>query len=134
MRESTIQNAIRLRMGQLRNLFLRFHVGTFFAPDGSRVKIGEPGVSDLIGVVPHVVRPEDVGRTIGVFTALETKKLRDSTSAERRKSQAAFLRAVNRAGGIGAIVRSEEDAMDVVTRKWDSPLVRKFSVDPDAGM
>lgn len=128
-RESVIQSQIRLALGRLRMLFLRYNVGLFFTRDGRPVKIGEPGVSDLIGMVPHVVTAEDVGRTIGVFVALETKQVRDSTDKERRKQQGAFMRAVNRGGGLGAIVRSEEDAVDVVTKKWKSELVRKFSVD-----
>ena len=125
--ESVIQTSIRLRLSKLRMLFLRYNVGTFWTKDGRPVKIGEPGVSDLIGMVPHVVTQEDVGRTIGVFTVMETKQLRDSTDKARKESQGAFLRLVNRGGGVAAIVRSEEDAVDVVTKKWDSELVKKFS-------
>lgn len=127
--ESVIQTQIRLRLSKLRMLFLRFNVGTFWTKDGRPVKIGEQGVSDLIGMVPHTITQEDVGRTIGVFVALETKQLRDSTDKERRQKQGNFLRLVNRSGGLGAIVRSEDDAADVVTKKWKSELVRKFSVD-----
>ena len=123
--ESVIQTQIRLRLGKLRILMLRYQVGLFWTKDGRPVKIGEPGVSDLIGMVPHVVTQADVGRTIGVFTVLETKQKKGRLSEE----QGPFLRLVNRNGGLGAIVRSEEDAADVVTAKWESPLVRKFSVD-----
>lgn len=126
--ESVIQTNIRLRLSKLRMLFLRYNVGTFWTKDGRPVKIGEPGVSDLIGMVPHVVTQEDVGRTIGVFTVMETKKLtNDSTAKARKESQGNFLRLVNRGGGVAAIVRSEEDAVDVAMKKWDSELVKKFS-------
>jgi len=125
--ESVIQTKIRLAMGRLRVLMLRYQVGLFWTKDGRPVKIGETGVSDLIGMVPHVVTQEDVGRTIGVFTVLETKQIRDSTDKARREQQGKFLRLVNRGGGLGAIVRSEEDAVEVVTEKWKSSLVRKFS-------
>ena len=125
--ESVIQTSIRLRLSKLRMLFLRYNVGTFWTKDGRPVKIGEPGVSDLIGMVPHVITQEDVGRTIGVFTVMETKQLRDSTDKARKEQQGAFLRLVNRGGGVAAIVRSEEDAVDVATKKWDSDLVKKFS-------
>jgi hypothetical protein len=125
--ESVIQTNIRLALGRLRMLFLRYQVGLFYTKDGRPVKIGEVGVSDLIGMVPHVITQEDVGRTIGVFTVMETKQVKDSTDRERKKKQGAFLRAVNRGGGLGAIVRSEEDAACVVTNKWKSPLVKKFS-------
>lgn len=127
--ESVIQTQIRLRLGKLRMLFLRYQVGLFWTKDGRPVKIGEPGVSDLIGMVPHVVTQEDVGRTIGVFTVLETKQVKDSTDKARRQQQGNFLKLVNRNGGLAAIVRSEEDAAEVVTEKWESSLVRKFTVD-----
>jgi hypothetical protein len=125
--ESVIQVHIRLRLSKLRMLFLRYQVGTFWTKDGRPVKIGEPGVSDLIGMVPHVVTEADVGRTIGVFTVLETKQVKDGTAKERKESQGNFLRLVNRGGGVAAIVRSEDDAVDVATKKWDSDLVKKFS-------
>jgi hypothetical protein len=118
----------------MRMMFLRYNVGTFWTKDGRIVKIGEPGVSDLIGMVPHVVTQDDVGRTIGVFTVLETKQVKDSTDKARREQQGNFLRVVNRGGGLGAIVRSEEEAIGVVTEKWKSPHVRKFSVDTPLDM
>lgn len=101
-------------------IFLRFQVGTFITPDGGMIKIGEPGVSDLIGITPHVITAEDVGRTVGVFVALETKQVKDTTSKARKESQGNFLRRVNALGGLGAIVRSVEDAESVVNKKWNS--------------
>lgn len=124
MREATIQSDIRLRLSELRaGIYLRYQVGTFLTMDGRPVKIGEPGVSDLIGITPHVITAADVGRTVGVFTALETKQAKDSTSKERRESQGNFLRRVNALGGLGAIVRSVGDAESVVTEKWNSPKI-----------
>lgn len=128
-RESVIQSAIRILLGRLGMLFLRYQVGLFYTKDGRPVKIGEVGVSDLIGAIPHTITESDVGKTIAVFTVFETKQVKDSTDAQRRASQGNFLRAVNRMGGIGAIVKSEADVEDVVEKKWESPLVRKFSVD-----
>lgn len=123
MKEAAIQKSIRLRFSELRaGILLRYQVGLFYSPDGTPVKVGEPGVSDLIGIVPHVVTQEDVGRTIGVFVALETKQVKDTTSKARKESQGNFLRVVNTFGGLGAIVRSVEDVESVVNKKWDSPL------------
>jgi hypothetical protein len=110
-------------MSELRGpMFLRYNVGTFLTMDGRMVKIGEPGVSDLIGVVPHVVRQEDVGKTLGVFTAMETKQVKDSTDKARRESQGNFLRIVRKKGGLGGIVRSVEDAESLVGKKWSSEI------------
>lgn len=124
MRENQIQSDIRLRLSEMRaGIFLRYNVGTFLTMDGRPVKIGEPGVSDLIGITPHVVTEADVGRTLGVFTALETKQVRDNTTKARKESQGNFLRMVNALGGLGAIVRSSGAAEDVVRKKWDSKFV-----------
>jgi hypothetical protein len=123
MRESVIQRAIRAALGKLRLPFFRYQVGTFIAADGSMVNIGVKGVSDLIGMTPHVIRPEDVGKTVAIFTALECKQAKGQV----RKEQAAFLKTVNRLGGIGAIVRSDADAEAVVTEKWDCELVKKWT-------
>lgn len=127
MKENEIQQGIRLRLSEMRaGLYLRYNVGTFLTMDGRPVKIGEPGVSDLIGITPHVVTEEDVGRTIGVFTALETKRVKDTTAKERKESQGNFLRRVNELGGLGAIVRSVADAENVVEKRWASD---KLAVD-----
>jgi hypothetical protein len=121
--ESTIQREIRVRMSQLKCILLRYMVGTFISPQGAVVHIGEKGVSDLIGIVPHVVTQEDVGRTVGIFCAMECKRTKGGRlSAE----QGPFLKRVNELGGLGAVVRSAEDAESVVREKWDSELVNKF--------
>ena len=121
-RENVIQSEIRLRLSEMRaGIFLRYQVGTFLTMDGRPVKIGEPGVSDLIGITPHVITQADVGRTVGIFTALETKQVKDSTSKDRKASQGNFLRRINVLGGLGAIVRSVEDAESVIEKKWVSP-------------
>ncbi len=100
MNENKIQSDIRLRLSEMRaGIFLRYQVGTFFTADGRVVKVGEPGVSDLIGITPHVITQADVGKTIGVFTALETKKVKDSTTKARKESQGNFIRLVKSFAG-----------------------------------
>ena len=124
--ESHIQANIRLRLSEIRaGLFLRYNVGTFLTMDGRMVSIGEPGVSDLIGIVPHVVTSEDVGRTIGVFTAIETKQVKDHTAKKRKESQGNFIRRVRELGGLASIARSVEDAEGLVTQKWKFPFSGK---------
>lgn len=116
MAEAQIQKRIRVRMSTLRNnIFLRYTVGTFLTMDGRPVKVGEPFVSDLIGIKSHVIRPEDVGKTVGIFVAMETKNEgRDTTSKERKEGQGNFIRRVRELGGIGGIVRSEAEAEKLV--------------------
>ena len=123
MKESHIQRDIRAKLGELRLPFFRYQVGTFIAPDGAIVKVGVEGVSDLIGIIPYTIRPEDVGRTIGVFAALEVKKPKGAV----RKAQGPFLHMVNRIGGIAAVVRSPEDAAAVAVEMWNCELVKKYT-------
>lgn len=60
------------------------------------------GAADLIGLVkPH-----------GRFLALEVK----SRTGRASKEQIQFLALVNRMGGVGGIVRSVEEALELVTR------------------
>lgn len=115
MRENVIQSAIRLRLSEMRaGIYLRYQVGTFLTMDGRPVKIGETGVSDLIGITPRVITQDDVGKTIGVFTAIETKQVKDSTSKARKESQGNFLNLIHSHGGIAGIARSVEDAEKLV--------------------
>ena len=124
MSESAIQRQIRARMGALRIPLFRYQCGTFLTPQGTPIHIGEKGVSDLIGFIPHTITPVDVGSVVAVFTALEVKQPRGRLRAE----QGLFLRMVNAAGGLGAVVRSAEDAEAVVREKWECELVKKYSV------
>jgi len=121
--ESSTQRAIRAKLGAMRIPMFRYQVGRFLTPEGAFVHIGEKGVSDLIGMTPYVVKQEDVGRTIAVFTALEVK----TTKGRLREEQAPFLRMVNSMGGLGAVVRSPEDAEAVTTEMWKCELVKKYT-------
>ena len=107
--EKNIQNEIRLHLSKRGALNLRYQVGLFYTMDGRKMKIGEDGVSDLIACVPVVITPEMVGKRIGVFTAIETNKINDSTSKERKESQGKFIARVQALGGIATIARSTQD-------------------------
>lgn len=63
------------------------------------------GSSDLIGWTPQTITAEMVGKTLAVFTAVETKTAKGKLSEE----QQAFLNVVQKSGGIGIIARSVED-------------------------
>lgn len=68
------------------------------------------GGSDLVGWSPVVIEAIDVGRTIAVFTAMELKTGKLKATPE----QANFLRVIVEAGGIAGIVRSPEDAIELL--------------------
>lgn len=64
------------------------------------------GGADLIGWTSTRIEPEDVGRTVAVFTALELKTGRLKATPE----QANFVEQIKMAGGIAGIVRDVEEA------------------------
>ena len=68
------------------------------------------GGSDLIGWTPYTVGPDDVGRTLAVFTAAECKTEAYKTLT---MDQRTFLDAVVRAGGFGFVVREMLDWVSV---------------------
>lgn len=69
------------------------------------------GFSDLFGVTGVVITEAMVGKTVGVFFAMEVKD-QAGASAE----QANFLQAVKNNGGISGIARSVEDARRIVRK------------------
>jgi hypothetical protein len=73
--------------------------------------------SDLIGITPVTVRPEHVGRTIGVFTAVEVKHPGwTKPENDRDRAQEAFLVSVCQHGGLGMFVTHESQYHDYVAR------------------
>lgn len=71
-----------------------------------KVKYGlQNGSADLIGYKPYVVRPEDVGRTLGLFVAIEVK--RDDNVPTDQQEQ--FLAAVAAAGGEAWVTTNDDD-------------------------
>jgi hypothetical protein len=90
--------------------------------DNPRPFHGAPaGSSDLIGWHSIVITPEMVGQRVAVFVAVEVK-------AERRQAtpeQAAFTAAVQRAGGVATVARTEDEVA--------AALARAGGVDPKTG-
>lgn len=70
------------------------------------------GSSDHIGWTPYVVQASDVGRTLAVFTAVEAKVGRNTTT----EAQGHFLAVVRDAGGIALVARQEEDIVHATQR------------------
>jgi hypothetical protein len=113
MSEHANQTEVRLRFSRMRKgILLRYQVGTFIPLNSPHpVKIGEVGVSDLIGVTEYVIRPEDVGRKVGVFTALEMKATKGGRVSNEQKN---FGSRVLAHGGIFGVVRSGDEMEKVI--------------------
>lgn len=105
--ETTLQNEIRLELGKRKNVRLfRNNVGQI-----GGLSFGLcVGSSDLIGFQSVTVTPEMVGQKIAVFTAIEVKTQKGKVSP----AQAKFVEMVRKFGGIGAIVRSVDDVIEVL--------------------
>lgn len=73
-------------------------------------KSGVPGMSDLIGWTPREITPDMVGKTVAVYSAVETKSLRGRASTEQQN----FISAVQNAGGLAGIARTDEDLSDIL--------------------
>ncbi len=107
MTETALVQRLLIRASELGMRLFRNNCGQLQDARGHYVRYGvaNPGGSDLIGWKPHVVRQEDVGRTIAVFVAVEAKVGRNVTT----EAQGHFLSVVREAGGIALVARQVED-------------------------
>lgn len=93
--------------------------GSVLVPAGRPVALGlaltsgdtVPGLADLTGWTSVVVTPDMVGRTLPVFTVVETK---ESGGGRRRDNQINFVRQVQQAGGIAGFAASEAQAHEII--------------------
>ena len=82
--EAPVQQAIKLAAPRLGMSLWRNNVGALPAEDGRLVRYGLCNdtkalnkrfkSADLIGLTQHVITQQDVGRTVAIFTSLETKR------------------------------------------------------------
>ena len=74
--------------------------------------------SDWIGITPVVITPDMVGMTVGVFTAIETKKegWKLTPSDERGHAQAAYHEIVRKAGGFAGFASTVAEFLKIVRR------------------
>lgn len=125
MSETTLMRQIRLGLAPSGARLFRNNVGLGWVGKvehrPGRVIILDPrplhaglceGSSDLIGWVPRLIEPKDVGATLAVFTAIETK----SVNGRKTQQQLAFLEAVDGAGGYAGAAYSLDDALRIARR------------------
>ena len=92
---------------------MRLQSGVFRGYDDPKqlVRVGVPGLADTMLVVAVTIKPDMVGRTIGVAVAAEIKTDTGRQSPAQKRWQAAF----QRRGGIYRLVRSAADMLGLVT-------------------
>lgn len=132
MKEAAVMHRILLDVGCKPNTLFRQNVGSAWAGEATQakrtmqvtlqpgdvvVRQGRPvrmglceGSSDIIGWRSVVIQPEDVGRRLAVFAALEVK----TETGRVRPKQAEFIDLVQRDGGIAGVVRGVDDAKKVL--------------------
>jgi hypothetical protein len=118
--EAGIQSRVRLRAAELGLRLWRNNLGAGKLENGSYVRWGLANdsaainavlkSSDLIGITPHVVTLADVGRTIGVFTAVECKAdgWRYNGNDAHTRAQQAFILLVRASGGRAGFITSPD--------------------------
>jgi hypothetical protein len=132
MAESTAQNAVRWAAAQAGVALWRNNSGALPDPDGRMVRFGLGNdsarlnklwkSSDLIGILPVTIQPHHVGRTFGIFAAVEMKDpatWRGEPKSDREKAQAAFIATVQQYGGVGGFVTSPEE-LERLVQQWRS--------------
>jgi hypothetical protein len=114
------QQAIRLAAPGHGCRLMRNNRGAAVDPSGRHIRYGLANdskemdrrikSSDLIGIESYLVLPQDVGRTLGLFRAVEVKKSNwKYTGNEREVAQLAFLNLIISMGGLACFARSPEE-------------------------
>ena len=67
------------------------------------------GSSDIIGITPVVITQDMVGKTVGIFTAWETK----TKTGRPSKEQKTFIENVKKFGGFAGIARTIKEALEI---------------------
>jgi hypothetical protein len=111
---------VRLFRNNIGSAFLGAHYhaanGSVVIKNPSRVVYGLcEGSSDLIGWKSRVIGPEDVGKTIAQFVAIEVK----SAAGKLSKTQKIFIDKVNEVGGLAEMARSINEAAEILAGKTD---------------
>lgn len=127
--ESEVSQQIQIRaMFQQCNL-MRNNSGELPNRDGTPVRYGLGNVSkehnkdvkssDLIGITKVLITPEMVGKTVGVFTAIECKKEDwnpDKKFDKREIAQQNFIDWVKACGGFSGFANSVESIKNII--RW----------------
>jgi len=133
MKESNIQNIVRMKLSDMGILNFRNNVGIGWAgkvlkilterrvtvyPGDVVVRNARPlhaglhkGSGDVIAITPIVITPAMVGKTIGVFTSSEIK----TKTGRVKEDQKHWIEVIQENGGIAGVARSEDDAEQMIS-------------------
>ena len=101
-KETVIMNQIQIALSEANCLCLRMQSGIFYSKDRQAVRIGFPGLSDLLAVNP---------KAEGAF--LEVKS---DHKAHKRPEQIKFINEMKRRGYRAGFVTTVEEALNVAIK------------------
>lgn len=118
--EATVMQQVRLEASGRGARLFRNNNGAAVDKDGRHIRYGLGNESkqinqvikssDLIGITPLVITPDMVGKTIGVFTAIEVKRSSwKYTGTDREKAQKAFIDIIKNLGGFAQFAADQGD-------------------------
>lgn len=134
MREHSIQQRILLALGRGLSRVFRVNTGVAWQGHGQPVRVNKPtqvmcypgdvvlrkaqpikmglttGGSDIIGWTTHVISDCEAGERVAIFTAIEVK----SDAGKATDDQLRFIAAVQAAGGLAGVARSEAEALAII--------------------
>lgn len=134
MKELGIQNLLRMFMSNIGIVNWRNNTGTGWVGKAQRisrkgmvsVEVGDvvvrnarplsaglcKGSADVIGITPVFITQEMVGKTLGVFTAIEVKTKTGKVSVEQEN----FINVIKKHGGYAGIARERDDVTKIINR------------------
>ena len=112
MQEYAVSQHVQNALTKAGGYGMRNNVGVAFDQTGRPIRYGLMKVneqyksSDLIDCVPVLIQPHHVGRTFGLFVALETKKSdwRLTPGDKRAQAQLRFINLVRKNGGMSDFI------------------------------
>lgn len=120
--ETDVQNQLRITTSQQGWRLFRNNRGVLTNPETGRpVRFGLANDSkimgdalasaDLIGILPVVITPDMVGRTIGMFASVECKSsdVKHMGNTKRDKAQVAWRDLVRSLGGYAVITNGDHE-------------------------
>lgn len=118
--EAAAQQQIRLEAPCRGMQLWRNNVGAVHTEDGRFLRFGLANdtkavnekikSSDLIGITPRVVTPQDIGKTFGIFTSIEVKRPGWTfKNTAREKAQLAWIKLILKLGGFATFARGPGD-------------------------
>jgi len=125
--ESQVSEEIQIDAVRYGTILMRNNSGACIDETGRSVRFGLGNISkkhndkikssDLIGITKIVITQEMVGKTIGVFTAVEVKKEDwniDKKFDKRELAQSAFMKWVRSMGGLAGFANSIESLKNIM--------------------